>query len=144
MTGRLHPDDVQAIAEATARHLHRLMAGDTPRAGLVDAAVVADALGVTRDTVYRHAELLGGRRGGAGTRGRWRFDLQAAVDAWTARTTRSGSPDTPRASDPVPLLRSAPGGLRDRPSRAGSAARFPPVRSLRPRPVPENVGAASR
>jgi hypothetical protein len=53
------------------------------RGRLVDAAVVADALGISRDCVYAHAAELGGKRIGEGPRGRLRFDLDQALAALT-------------------------------------------------------------
>lgn len=58
---------------------------------LVDAATVARRLGVSRDYVYSHADELGGWRLGDGPRGRLRFDLDQALDAWTTRSTGSTS-----------------------------------------------------
>lgn len=58
---------------------------------LVDAATVAQKLGVSRDCVYSHADELGGRRLGDGPRGRLRFDLEQAFAAWTTRSTDSTS-----------------------------------------------------
>jgi hypothetical protein len=61
----------------------RLRARAEPaQAGLVDAQTVADALAISRDTVYDHALALGGRRIGDGARPRWRFDLAIAREAW--------------------------------------------------------------
>jgi hypothetical protein len=42
--------------------------------GLLDAAQVAQQLGVSREWVYSHAEELGGQRIGSGSRPRLRFD----------------------------------------------------------------------
>jgi hypothetical protein len=47
----------------------------TASTGLVDAATLAELLGVERNWVYAHAKQLGGIRLG-GPRGRLRFDLQ--------------------------------------------------------------------
>lgn len=59
--------------------------------GLVDAACVAERLGVSRDFVYAHAEELGVRRLGSGPRPRLRFNL-AEIDAQlTQLTACSGS-----------------------------------------------------
>lgn len=70
-----------ALARALAPHLadHGGTAG-----GLVDAQAVADALGVSRSTVYDHAADLGGLRLGDGPRARLRFDLHDARRRWTA------------------------------------------------------------
>lgn len=55
-------------------------AGTAPE--LVDAATLARSLGVSRDTVYTHADELGGRRVGDGARPRLRFNLAEALAAW--------------------------------------------------------------
>jgi hypothetical protein len=60
-------------------------------ARLVDAEVVASALGVSRECVYTHAEELGGHRIGSGPRGRLRFDLDQALAAWTSRSSSKES-----------------------------------------------------
>jgi len=52
---------------------------------LVDAGTVAQALGLSRATIYAHAEELGAIRVGDGARPRLRFDLSRARSAWTAR-----------------------------------------------------------
>jgi hypothetical protein len=55
---------------------------------LVDAASVAEHLGVSRDYVYEHADDLGARRLGSGPRARLRFDL-AEVDSRLTSCARS-------------------------------------------------------
>jgi hypothetical protein len=57
----------------------------------VDAATLAAHLGVTRGFVYEHAEQLGGVRLGNGPRPRLRFDLNRALEAWNACSSRKGS-----------------------------------------------------
>jgi len=74
----------EQLDELAERIAHRLRA-DAPRAPrLVDAWALAAALGVGRDAVYAHAEELGGHRIGSGPRGRLRFDLDRALEAWTS------------------------------------------------------------
>jgi hypothetical protein len=71
---------------------------EAPR--LVDARAVAQALQISRDTVYAHAEQLGGRRVGAGPKGRLRFDLGVALAAWRAQPAAQdprGAPPAGRA-----------------------------------------------
>jgi hypothetical protein len=89
---RLQPADVDAIA---SRVVELLREETSPRAtpALVDAATVARALGVSRATVYEHARRLGALRLGDGPRGRLRFVLEEAVEAWTAREGSRGSRD---------------------------------------------------
>ncbi len=80
--------------------------------GLVDAATVADALHVTRQTVYQHAAELGGVRIGSGPRARWRFDLARALEAAPAampccgsKQSRPANPNAGANSDPAPARR---------------------------------------
>lgn len=70
------------------------------KARLVDAEVVASALGVSRECVYTHAKELGGHRIGNGPRGRLRFDLDQALAAWTSRSSskESHQPKSPAAT----------------------------------------------
>jgi hypothetical protein len=66
------------LVEAIARRVVELLGASPRRSGarLVDAATVADSLGVERDWVYAHADQLGAVRLG-GPKGRLRFDLRA-------------------------------------------------------------------
>jgi hypothetical protein len=65
---------VDAIAERVSGLLH-----SEPSCGrLVDAATIANALGVDRSYVYAHAGELGAVRLGGGSKPRLRFDLEAA------------------------------------------------------------------
>jgi hypothetical protein len=90
--------------EAVAARLERLLVPDAVDGGtqLVDAAVVADAIGHSRDYVYEHADELGAVRLGAGPRPRLRFDLRRAVAAYAA------SCSTGRSADAAEPPRSAP------------------------------------
>ncbi len=77
----LAPESVEAVAQRVAE----LLREDKPAAtALVDASAVAEALGVSRDTVYARASELGARRIGDGPRARLRFDLEQARAAWTS------------------------------------------------------------
>ncbi len=88
---RLAPDQLQQLADLVAAQLQ----DKTPRAhtggllrqkaagGLVDAATVAEALGVARRWVYDHADELGVISLGSGPKARKRFDLEAACEAMT-------------------------------------------------------------
>jgi hypothetical protein len=98
---------VGAIAERVAE----LLRDEAPRARLADAATVASHLGVSRDYVYTHAEQLGGRRIGHGPRGRLRFDLDAALEGWTHRSTGEDS------SDPGPAVSAGKEGRQRRRTR---------------------------
>jgi hypothetical protein len=96
------------------------------RGGLVTAATVANALGVSRDYVYAHAAELGGKRIGDGPRGRLRFDLDQAL---AALTPCSESKKSHEQKAPAPGSNSS---RRHRP-RMGSGAELLPVRgSLTP------------
>jgi len=84
----LSADQLDVIAVRVAELLR-----PAPSARLVDAQTVADALGVSRDTVYAHADRLGGRRIGDGKRPRLRFELEQALEAWNHRSAGGGSLD---------------------------------------------------
>jgi hypothetical protein len=106
VTRRLHPDDLAAIeqlvgellgrerdaiayraVELLGQHAHHgEPAALKPRSrGLVDASTLAAELGLSRDTIYRRAKVLGGVRvPSGGSRGRWRFDVDAARAALEA------------------------------------------------------------
>lgn len=83
ITSALTPRELLMVA-AIAERVADLLRGE-PRVGLVDAATLAAELGVSRDFVYAHADELGGRRIGGGSRGRLRFDLGQALAAWASR-----------------------------------------------------------
>jgi len=68
----LDGDDVEAIA----RRVAALIAPAQRR--LVDAAELAEHLGVKRGWVYAHAAVLGGVRLGSGPRAPLRFDIEVA------------------------------------------------------------------
>jgi DNA-binding transcriptional ArsR family regulator len=87
-----------AAVEAVARRVVELLADEhatPPTARLLDAADLADLLGVSRATVYEHADALGAVRIGDGPRGRLRFDAETALAAWQTR-------DREPALEPVP------------------------------------------
>lgn len=95
----LDRDDIEAIAHRVVELL-----GDRSATGAVryvDAAQLADALGVQRDWVYAHAARLGAIRLG-GPRGRMRFDLHHAT-----RTLAGHDPAPARQSDRPPRQRQA-------------------------------------
>jgi hypothetical protein len=86
---------VDALAERVLMLLEPVLDGaDASRPShLVDARMLSRQLGVSRDTVYEHAEALGGRRIGNGPRGRLRFDLDVALASWTHRSSRRDPTD---------------------------------------------------
>lgn len=107
--------DVDRIAERTAELI--LGAQRTlPPARLIDAAGVADMLGVERDFVYDHADELGALRIGHGSKSRLRFDPQVVRERLTARcvSERSQTSNSPVSA----------GRRRGRP-RAGSGTDVP-------------------
>lgn len=76
---RLDPADIEQIARQVA---DLIAATQTwPSGQFVDAAELAALLGVERDWVYAHANILGAIRLGS-PRGRLRFDLRRVQDAW--------------------------------------------------------------
>ncbi|MFZ1926076.1 MAG: hypothetical protein WAU42_08030 [Solirubrobacteraceae bacterium] len=82
----------RALANAVADRVADLLSSQPKLIDLVDAATVATALSVSRDWVYAHAAELGGKRIGQGSRGRLRFDLGYALDAWRSSES-AGSRD---------------------------------------------------
>ena len=95
----------------------------TQPTGLVDAAAVAEYLGVDRGYVYEHAVELGARRLGDGPKSRLRFSL-AEIDA--ALTSCSGSRGS-SPPEPAPLQASRP--RRRRP--LGTPVELLPIRGAR-------------
>jgi hypothetical protein len=85
---RLDPADIEQIARQVADLVAATQA--RPSGQFVDAAELAELLGVERDWVYAHANALGAIRLG-GPRGRLRFDLRRVQDAWPAPATRTGA-----------------------------------------------------
>lgn len=77
---RLHPADVEAIADAVAERLRGATAEDRD---LVDVAAIARRFGVSRDYVYDNADRLGVIRIGTGTRPRLRFDPAVVAERLT-------------------------------------------------------------
>jgi hypothetical protein len=142
------------LVEAIAHRVVEVLGTPPARHGLVDAATVAAALGVSRHCVYAHADELGGQRIGDGPRGRLRFDLVTALEGWMHRSSRRGSalpeirnpdrestvaaPDdltscvasrrSPGANQPVPAGNSAPRGR----SRTGTKAPLLPIKGSGP------------
>jgi hypothetical protein len=109
------------LANAIAERVAELLHDRSLRPRLVDAATLANVLGVSRDCVYAHAAELGGKRIGSGSRGRLRFDLDQALVAWTSRST---SKESYRQKAPVPA--GNPNGRRRQ--RMGSDAGLLPIR----------------
>lgn len=120
----LADDQLDRLAALLAVHLAPRVAAQlvtakppaTPH--LVDAATLADALGVHRDFVYEHADRLGVLRLGEGSRARLRFDLNTARAAL--------APSEPPAAD-TPATGQRPRRRAQRTPRAGSILRHRPT-----------------
>ena len=99
--GRLHPDDLTALVDGTARRVVELLrekgAAPAETPVLLSAAQVAARFGVSRDWVYEHADELGALRLGAGRKPRLRFDAERVATALTPRQGSMGpaEPDAP-------------------------------------------------
>ena len=118
--GRLHPDDVAAIARQVAALLR-----DEPQAPrLMTAEQVAERFGVTAAWVRAHAVELGALRLGDGPRPRLRFNADTVGDALTACCAHR-APTAPEL--PVSTTETVGRGAR----RAGTASGSLPVRQLR-------------
>jgi hypothetical protein len=82
---------------------------------LVDAATLASLLGISRSTVYEHADELGAVRLGDGSKPRLRFDpehARAAVSCSASKRSQDSSP-----SEDGPSAAVAPRGRRRLPFR---------------------------
>ena len=75
----LSPQSVERIATRVAALLGEQRRQDNPE--LISAGELARRLRVERPWVYRHRQLLGGLRMGAGPKAPWRFEYQTAVEA---------------------------------------------------------------
>lgn len=96
-------DQEHPMVEAIARRVVELLleAGAAPAGELVGPAALARLLGVSVDTVYRHADELGAQVvGGERGRGRpLRFDPERAAEAWaTGRSPSEQSQESRRRS----------------------------------------------
>ncbi len=89
---------VELIARRVADLLRPELAAKAQRR-LVDAATLAEELGVERDWVYAHTDQLGAVRLG-GPKGRLRFDPDRVAESMTEGNRRS--PMTPASSSPRP------------------------------------------
>jgi hypothetical protein len=106
---KLDPTDIEQIANRVADLLRSNQPSGSGR--YVDAATLADELGVDRDWVYAHASQLGAIRLG-GPRGRLRFDRQQALanlaqdekPAARRRRRSSRKPTRRSATSPTKLI----------------------------------------
>src|ERR1700731_2784567 len=99
---RLHPADLEALAEMTAERLATklLATAGSPappsERTMLDPKALAKRLGVSAGYVYEHAVELGGVKIGTGPKARWRFDPGRASEAIRASTPGpSPSPPSP-------------------------------------------------
>lgn len=107
MTERELEQLADLVADRLADRLLPLLADRAP--GLVDAATLAAALGVSRDTIYANADKLGAVRIGNGARPRLRFDVDRASEAF----------------EPAPAVPAAPAPARRRKARPPSVPLLP-------------------
>jgi hypothetical protein len=99
VTVELSEAQLERLADLIAERLRPDVPGERRGGALVDAAAVAEALGVSRQTIYSHAAELGGERVGTGPRARWRFDLEAARAAMASCSTSSVPGVAPASAD---------------------------------------------
>ena len=103
----MSPQELDALAEAVAERVVAQLRADpaappSQPAGLVDAATLARALGVSPSYVYANSGKLGARRLGSGPKPRLRFDLERAVEAHASCAPGCTAPATPQAAKPRP------------------------------------------
>jgi hypothetical protein len=108
------------LAEEQLEQLADLIAArlaNTPiaRQSLVDAATLARQLGVSRATIYEHAQDLGAVRVGGGARGRLRFDPERVRRILGDKATYRESPSA-RRTKPRPAHRRRPAEPREPPT----------------------------
>lgn len=123
------------LVEAIARRVVELLEGQAPAdpaVRLVDAAAVAERLGVDREWVYAHASYLGAIRLG-GPNGRLRFDLQVVRERLGGVDAAAWRPPKRPARRPSPRGRKvAP--VPDRKLRSMPTAKSGRAALERPRP----------
>jgi hypothetical protein len=137
-TSRIGGGVVTMIVELTAEQLVELadlvadrlrgVVADPGKRRLATADELAVVLGMAPTTVRQHAVELGGVRVGSGVRPRWRFDVDQALAAWTARYTSEESHE-PKSPASVGVRR------RSRSSSMGNDARLLPVRGRSSRQI---------
>lgn len=113
--GVLTDEQLVVLADLLAPRLAALLAEPPtawqPSSRLVDAAAVAEALGVSRRWVYEHASELGAQQLGTGSRPRQRFDLNVARE-WMARCGGERSQASDRSTGADSAVRQRAGGRR--------------------------------
>lgn len=145
---RLAPESIEGLACRVAQ----LLAAVSPEAGatrarkkMLTATEVAELFGVSRRWVYDHAEVLGARRLGTGTRPRLRFDpdeVAERIDGLAAGpASRVATPGSAAMRGDC-RTDSLPG--RSRAMVVGQARKRPGRRWNAPRPGAELAGATER
>lgn len=126
---RLDPESIEALAQRLAELLAPPVE-EGPRRALISAEEVARWWGVGRRWVYDHADELGARRLGAGSRPRLRFDPDEVAEHLGAPSgevdaRRSSSMRGDCRSDSLPRRSGAIVGRqsRKRPGRRANAPR---------------------
>jgi len=123
---RLHPADVEAIAQRVAELLHTVHEAPTSRNDhqLVTAHELARMFGFTRGWVYANADPLGAARLGDGNRPRLRFDPDIVRERLASCSPNRRSPAA-EASAPAAHPR------RRAPCASGSTTDLLPIRGAR-------------
>lgn len=117
---RLHPADIEALADAIAARLAQPTA--TPQH--VDAAEIARRFALSASWVREHADELGALRVGDGPRPRLRFDPEHVASVLACDPTRR----SPAADAPAP----EPVSRRPRRRAETTGARLLPIRGRTP------------
>lgn len=142
---RLAPESIEALACHVAQLLAPGAKDTSARKKMLSATEVAELFGVSRRWVYDHAEVLGARRLGTGTRPRLRFDPDEVAERIDGLAAGPGSRAAARASaamrgdcrtDSLPA--------RSRAIVVGQARKRPGRRWNAPRPGAELAGATER
>jgi hypothetical protein len=85
MPDRLHPEDLERLAELVADRLADRLGQGSGVPALADVKALAAALGVSADFIREHAAELGGFRIADTPRAPWRFDVGEARRRMAAR-----------------------------------------------------------
>jgi hypothetical protein len=107
---------LRAVVESLAA---RLPVDAPARGSLVDAATLADELGVHRSFVYQHREMLGAIRLGAGPKAPLRFDVEAARQAMACLVGRGRRPASSAMAGSRDRRRAVRDGRREEPLLPG-------------------------
>jgi len=137
------PDGVETLAGRLAE----LMAPEEPEPGrepLLSAAEVAQWWGVDRRWVYEHAEELGVRRLGKGTRPRLRFEREEVAERLGDPGRGGGEGDARRSAPMRGDRRTNSLSPRSRAKLGRRARKRPGRRANAPRPGAELGGAMKR